>query len=160
MERLPLDRRTRPAPDGPATTPQAARCSATTTRAAAAEGIRGTPPICHAAAVRAHCARRWEMGCSTVSRLTEPARRSGAPLVPVMRPPGAGIISGRADKGFEGSGLLGFMDATSNAGAADPWPWTCVDPIAATESRNSVCGRHSLGGGPFEWKECGIIGYL
>jgi hypothetical protein len=49
----------------------------------------------------------------------------------VMRPAPLGKISGKADKGFAGSGLLGLTDVTSNATAADPWPWTCVVVTAA-----------------------------
>jgi hypothetical protein len=49
----------------------------------------------------------------------------------VMRPSPLGKISGKADKGFELSGLLGLTDAAANASAADPWPWTCVAVTAA-----------------------------
>ena len=55
---------------------------------------------------------------------------SGA-FVAVRRPAPLGKISGMADKGLAASGLLGFIAATSKAGAAVAWPWTCEAPCRA-----------------------------
>jgi hypothetical protein len=43
-----------------------------------------------------------------------------------------------ADKGLVDSGLLEFGDATVNAVAQDPWPWTCVAHGAAITTRNVI----------------------
>jgi hypothetical protein len=69
----------------------------------------------------------WK-SCSSYALSTR--LRSGL-FAAVMRPPPLGKISGKADKGFAESGLLGFTDATSNAGAAVIWPWTCDAPETA-----------------------------
>ena len=69
----------------------------------------------------------WK-SCSSYTLST---RLRGGMLAAVMRPRPLGKISGKADKGFAGSGLLSFTDATSNAGAAVIWPWTCDAPETA-----------------------------
>jgi hypothetical protein len=43
-----------------------------------------------------------------------------------------------ADKGLVDSGLLEFGDATVNAVAQDPWPWTCVAHGAAITARTVI----------------------